>query len=326
MVGVADDHLGGAARCAARLDRTSCTVANLEEAHEARRFAAARKRFGGCAERREVRAGARAVLEEACFADPEVHDAALVHQIVGDRLDKTGVGLWMLVSRGRFRQLAGLVVDIVVALAWPVDAVSPMQTGVEPLGRVRRGPLGGQHVAHLVEVSARVFFGREVAALPAPVGPSACEAVEHLLGRRFTSFRGIAVFRNRAPQERRHAFFTNRLLGLRHTRLTEVFLRNHVGRHLAPRRGNLHIVKLEHNRPIRIADLGRCRCEFYGCVGVFACLRELAFDFHSMPLAKLRRLCRTYAPCFSRWSGPSNPRQTLPPPRRSRSSVQALGS
>src|SRR3546814_19904706 len=82
-----------------------------------------------------------------------------------------------------FRSLAGREVDVVVALARAVDAVGPGQAGVEPLRRVRRGDLAGQHVAHLVVVGAGVLLGVEVAALPAPVGPGAGHAVEHLLGR-----------------------------------------------------------------------------------------------------------------------------------------------
>src|SRR5262249_39650596 len=41
VVEVEDDHLGGAARGAARLDGAGSAVANLEETHQARRLAAA---------------------------------------------------------------------------------------------------------------------------------------------------------------------------------------------------------------------------------------------------------------------------------------------
>ncbi len=50
----------------------------------------------------------------------------------------------MLVGRVRLGQLARLVVDIVVPLAGAVDAIGPVQARIEPLGRVRRGALGGQ--------------------------------------------------------------------------------------------------------------------------------------------------------------------------------------
>ena len=97
-----------------------------------------------------------------------------------DRLDEAGVRLRVLVGAGRLHQLARLEVDVEVPLPRPVDAVGPVQPGVEPLRRVRRAHLRRQHVAHLVVVGARVGLGREVAALPAPVGPGAGQPVEDL--------------------------------------------------------------------------------------------------------------------------------------------------
>ena len=45
MVGVEDHHLGGAARGAARLDGARGAIADLQEAHQARRLAAAGQPF-----------------------------------------------------------------------------------------------------------------------------------------------------------------------------------------------------------------------------------------------------------------------------------------
>ena len=98
MVGVDHHHLGGAARGAARLDGARRTVADLQEGHEAGGAAAARQALVLAAQGREVGAGARAILEEARLAHPQIHDAALVHQIVGDGLDEAGMGLGMLVG------------------------------------------------------------------------------------------------------------------------------------------------------------------------------------------------------------------------------------
>src|ERR1700716_4489479 len=134
---------------------------------------------------REVRAGAGAVFEQARFTHPQIHDAALVDKVVLDALDEAGVRLRMLVSRFRLGQLAGLPVHVIVALAGSIDAVSPMQSGVEPLRRVRRHHLLRQHVAQLVVEGARIFLGSKVAALPAPIGPAAGETVEYLLGGEF---------------------------------------------------------------------------------------------------------------------------------------------
>ena len=173
MIDVDDDHLGRAPRGAARLDGAGSAVADLEEAHEARRLAAARQLLVDAAQLGEVGAGAGAVLEEARLAHPQVHDPVLVDEIVLDRLDEAGMRLGMLVGGLRDRELAGLVVDVEVALAGAVDAVRPVQAGVEPLRAVGRAHLHRQHVAVLVEEGAGVLFRREVAALQAPVGPGA---------------------------------------------------------------------------------------------------------------------------------------------------------
>src|SRR5690606_15112065 len=125
-------------------------------------------------------AGARTVLEQARLAHPQVHDTTLVDEVVGNRLDEAGVRLRMLVGRARLGQLAGERVDVIVALAGTVDAVGPVQAGVEPLRRVRRDALGREHVRELVTEGEGVFFGVEVTALPAPVGPGAGETVEDL--------------------------------------------------------------------------------------------------------------------------------------------------
>ena len=140
MIDVDDDHLGGAPRGAARLDGAGGAVADLQEAHQARGLAAARQLLVDAAQLGEVGAGAGAVLEEARLAHPQVHDAVLVDEIVLDRLDEAGVRLRMLVGGIGDRQLAGLVIDIEVALAGAVDAVGPVQAGVEPLRAVGRAP------------------------------------------------------------------------------------------------------------------------------------------------------------------------------------------
>ena len=80
VIDVDDDHLGGAARRAARLDGAGGAIADLEEAHQAGRLAAARQLLVGAAQPGEVGAGARAVLEQARLAHPQVHDAVLVDE------------------------------------------------------------------------------------------------------------------------------------------------------------------------------------------------------------------------------------------------------
>src|SRR5439155_18827412 len=104
-----------------------------EERHQAGRFAAAGERLVLGADVREVGAGARAVLEDARLARPEIHDPALVDEVIADRLDEAGVRLWALVGARRALELAGRGVDEEVALRGALDAVRPVQPGVEPL-------------------------------------------------------------------------------------------------------------------------------------------------------------------------------------------------
>ncbi len=84
-------HLRGTSGRSAGLDRPGSPVTDLEEAHQTARASAAGERLVLAAEGREVRARARAVLEDPGLSHPEVHDPAVVDQVIGDRLDETGV-------------------------------------------------------------------------------------------------------------------------------------------------------------------------------------------------------------------------------------------
>ncbi len=274
MVGVDHHHLGRAAGGAAGLDRARGAVADLEEAHQAGGAAAAGQPFAFAAQPREVGAGAGAVFEQAGFAHPEVHDAALVDEVVTDALDEAGMRLRMLVGRLRFGQLAGEGIDVIMALAGTVDAIGPMQAGVEPLRRVRRDHLLGQHEAQLVIERLGVFFRGEVAALPAPIGPAAGEAVEHLLGGEFADIAlvlGQAGERlgvgHRAPQPRRHGLFLDLLQARGDAGFAEILLRQHVGGDLRPELRHLDVFQAEHHRAVGIADLGCRQSEINPCVG-----------------------------------------------------------
>ena len=289
MVDVDDHHLGGAPRRAARLDRAGGAVADLEEAHQAGRAAAARQLLVLAAQAGEIRAGAGAVFEQARLAHPQIHDAALVDEVVGDRLDEAGVRLRVLVGRLGLGQLAALVVDVIMALPRPIDAVGPMQAGVEPLRRIGRGHLSRQHEARLVEIGLGVVFRVEIAALPAPIGPGAGEPVEHLLGR---GLRAIALglgqrfqrFRigNRPPQKRRRAVLFHPLQARRHAGLAEILLRQHVGGDLAPAGRHFEFVEREHHRTVGVADLALGRLERDRRVGRLRRLRVPPLDMHGL--------------------------------------------
>ena len=289
MIGVDDHHLRGAARGAARLDRARRAVADLQERHEAGRAAAARQLLVLAAQEREVRAGAGAIFEQARLAHPKVHDPALVDEIVGDRLDEAGVRLGMLVGRLRLDELAGFEVDVIMALARPIDAIGPMEAGVEPLRRIGRGHLAREHEAHLVVIGARVVFAVEIAGLPAPIGPGAGEAVEHLLRR---GLRAHALFLrqrtqrrlvgDRTPQERGNGLLLDALHARGDARFTEIFLRQHVGRDLAPGGGNLDALKREHHRAVWIADFALGGREGNEVIRADARLGVVPFDAHRL--------------------------------------------
>ena len=304
MIDVDDDHFRRPARGAARFDRARRAVADLEERHEAGRAPAAGELLVLAAQSGEIGAGAGAVFEQARLAHPKVHDPALVDEIVGDRLDEAGVRLRVLVGRFRLHHLSGLEVDVIMALARPIDAIGPMEAGVEPLRRIGRGHLACQHEPHLVVIGARVLFAVEIAGLPTPIGPGAGEAVEHLLGRglgaealclRQSDER--CLVRDRAPQERGNALLLDALRLRRNAGFAEIFLRQHVGRDLAPGGGNLDALKREHDRAVGIADLALGSREGDEVVEARARLRIVPFDLHrSSPSyawtwARLRHCC-----------------------------------
>ena len=308
VVDVDADHLGRAPRGAARLDGAGRAVADLEERHQPGGLAAAREQLVLAAQLGEVGAGARAVLEQPGLAHPQVHDAAVVDQVVLDRLDEAGVRLRPLVGRGGATELAGLEIDVVMALARPVDAVGPVQAGVEPLRRVGRRHLARQHEAQLVVKRARVLLGVEVAALPAPVGPGPGQAVEDLLGAPLAAAMIAVMIRvaralrlgflgDRAPQPRRHGVLLDPLQLGRHAALAEVLLRQHVAGDLAPAGRHLDVLRLEHHRAVRVADFARGGAEFDGFVSVFPGFRKTAFDPHN-PAVPSALACWLYCPRF----------------------------
>src|SRR6201999_335917 len=106
-------------------------------------------------------------------------DAALVDEVGADALDEAGMRLRMLVGGFRAGQLVAEGSFVIMALAGTIDAVAPVQAGVQPLRRVRRIHLHRELVAQLVIEGGGVFSAGEVAALPAPIGPAAGEAIKH---------------------------------------------------------------------------------------------------------------------------------------------------
>ena len=199
--------------------------------------------------------------------------------------------LRVLVRRLRFHHPAGLVIDVVVALAGSVDAVGPVEAGVEPLRRVGRRHLHREHVAQLVEEGAGALLRIEVAALPAPVRPGAGEAIEDLLRRAFGAValalgqllkRGLVG--DRAPKPGGNPFLLHLLQPRGHARLAEILLRQHVGGDLGPEGRHLHRVRAEDHRAVRIADLARGHAEGNVRVGGLPVFRVAPLDPHGVTL------------------------------------------
>ncbi len=180
MIGVEDDHFCRAAGGAARFDGAGGAVADFEEAHQARAFSAAGEGFVRAPQVREIRPRPRTEFENARLAHPEVHDPALVHEIVVDRLDEAGVGLGPLVGilgPGHFSRNR---VAVVVALGGALDSIGPVEAGVKPLGGVWRGYLAGEHESDLVVEGPGVFPVAEVVVFPSPIGPASRHPVKYM--------------------------------------------------------------------------------------------------------------------------------------------------
>ena len=278
VVEVETHHLGGAAGGAPRLDRARAAVAHAEEAHKAAGLAATGEPLVLAADLGEVGADAGAVLEDAGLASPEVHDAALVDEVVLHAEDEAGVGLWSLVSVLALAHLAGLGVHIGVTLGDAFDAVSIVEAGVEPLRAVRRGNLLGEHVAELVIKSLGVFGGVEVAEGLAPVSPAASKAVEHFAGVGLEVDVELGV----------GAQISQIGLAAEDARLAEILLREDVGGDLRPLRRDHDAFHLEHAGPIGIFDLAAAGLKGDSRVRVVASSREIASDLHPCSSCVLR--------------------------------------
>src|SRR5690606_40556276 len=131
----------------------------------------------------------------------------------------------------------------------------------------------GQHVAEFVEERARVIFGGEVAALPAPVRPGAGKTIKDLPRVRFAAitlvlgqFGQRGLVRHGPPQPGCNLGFLDALQAPRHTGLAEIFLRQNVGRYLAPVLRHHEAFKTEDDRTVWVLDLTVCSTEWDGLV------------------------------------------------------------
>src|SRR5262245_55249441 len=118
-----------------------------------------------------------------------------------------------------------------MSLARAIDAVGPIEPGIEPLRAIGSPHLHGEHVAELVEKRAGILLGREIAALPPPISPCPGQSIEHLagigpaaialpLGERNQN----RLVGNRPPQPRRDGALFDALRLRRYPGLAEIFL------------------------------------------------------------------------------------------------------
>ncbi len=224
-------------------------------------------------ERGKVGAGAGLEVELARLAHPLVHNSALIHEVVTHRLDKAGVRLGALVGARRRLQLGGLGIRVPVALSRAGDAVGPVQTGVEPLRRVRRSILRRQHVAELVVERFRILIAAKVPVLFAPVRPAAGETIEDLARVSLRPCYGVAALRHLRVAV---------VVELRHSRLAEVLLDQHVDRHLRPVLGCLDTVHRKDEAPVGVSNLRGSIYELDGFVRVFSGACEATRHLHAL--------------------------------------------
>src|SRR5262249_54453492 len=150
---------------------------------------------------------------------------------------------------------------VVVALRGAGEAVGPVQPRVEPLRRVRRGDLRGEHVADLVVEGLGVGGRVEVSVRFAPVAPRAGQAVKDLAGVSLASEDRTAL---RIPQGL--AIWTD----LGHAGLAEILLGKDVGRDAGPRCGHRDALLAEDRRSVGVLDLRYPRVELDSRVGALA--------------------------------------------------------
>jgi hypothetical protein len=230
VVQVQAHHLGRPAGGAAGLDGARRPVPHRQEGHEPGGAATAGQRLLGAPHLGEIGAGPAAVLEDAGFPGPQVHDPARVHQIVLDALDEAGMRLGALVGGGGTLQLAGLRVDEAVALGRAGDAVGEVQAGVEPLRAVGRAHLVGQHVHEFVIEDLGILGVIEVAVPLAPVAPAPGQPVEHLAGVVLAAASQVDAL------------------------AAEILLGQDVHRHLGPAFRHHHVLQLEHDGAVQLRD------------------------------------------------------------------------
>ncbi len=181
-----------------------------------------------------------------------------------------------------------MFIDIEVSLFWSFDAVSPMKSCIEPLGRVGSPHLEAEHGTHFVKEHACGIFVIEVLRFPTPVSPSSGKTPKYLpsIGLcdeslffwKFFECFGVCGF---SGEPRRDIFFFDGFESCGYSGLAEVFLCHDIDSDLAPRSGSFDSFHGEDFLPVASGDFGSHGSERDGFEGVFPVLGETAFNFHT---------------------------------------------
>src|ERR1700688_1446673 len=247
MVNVEDNHLGGAASLAARLDDAGEGVESFHEAERAAGGAATGERFGGSAQRGEIRAGAAAPLEEHALGLGEGQDGV---ERIFHRVDEAGGALGLGVSGDAEFDLLRLRVPVPVAsVGVGLDAVASY---VEPDGRIEGGVLADEDVDEFIVEGGAVFGSSEVALSHSPVADGFGDAGDELADSGFAL--GSADF------------------------AVQIFAGHDVSGGHGPVFGDFDVFLLEDHVALGVGDLGQAEIPFDLVVGGYAGLGEEAAE------------------------------------------------
>ena len=148
------------------------------------------------------------------------------------------MGLRIRIGVGDFLAELRVGIDAKMAALRPLNAVGPVETGVEPLRRVGCGHLMRQQIDHFVIENARLLGVKRVG-LDAPVCPASGDSVENLARVGLASKTRVLVHggedrrvRYRFLQPFGDVRFGHAHRGRRHVCLAEILLGQNVGGHL----------------------------------------------------------------------------------------------
>src|SRR5262245_42399445 len=133
----------------------------------------------------------------------------------------------------RLHYFSGLGIHVIMTLSRTRQTICVVKSRIEPLRRVRRRHLTGQHAAHFVVKRFGILRRLEISVGLSPMGPATSHPFEDLTGIAFTP-------QNRFPVGSHK--WTAVLVLLRYSCLPEVFLGQDIDSELRPLFGHLNMV------------------------------------------------------------------------------------